>query len=93
MNSSLSQNKNQINQIFSENNSFQEPNIRKAQFVVSSNRIYTLEFDQNIEMQELKIMIQKAAHLKKILSIYLMEVKIIHNTLMKLLTLYFQIRL
>ena len=65
MNSSISQNKNQINQIFSENNSFQEPNIRKAQFVVSSNRIYTLEFDQNIEMQELKIMIQKAAHLKK----------------------------
>ena len=65
MNSSISQNKNQMNQIFSENNSFQEPNIRKAQFVVSSNRIYTLEFDQNIEMQELKIMIQKAAHLKK----------------------------
>ena len=65
MKSSISQSKNQLSQIFSENNSFQEPNIRKAQFIVSSNRIYTLEFDQNIEMQELKVMIQKAAHLKK----------------------------
>ena len=65
MNSSISHHKNQMTQIFSENNSFHEPNIRKAKFIVSSNRIYTLEFDQNIEMQELKVMIQKAAHLKK----------------------------
>ena len=65
-NTYISKNKNQINQVFSDNNSFQEPNIRKAKFIVSSSRIYTLEFDQNIEMQELKIMIQKAAHLSKI---------------------------
>ena len=65
MNSSISQSKNRITQIFSENNSFQEPNIRKAKFIVSPNRIYTLEFDQNIEIKELKTMIQKAAHLKK----------------------------
>ena len=42
-----------------------EPNIVKAQFILSTTRIYTLEFDQNIEMRELKIMIQVAAHLKK----------------------------
>ena len=42
-----------------------EPNIVKAQFIVSNTRIYNLEFDQNIEMKELKIMIQVAAHLKK----------------------------
>ena len=42
-----------------------EPNIRKAQFTISSTRIYTLDFDHNIQMQELKLMIQKAAHLKR----------------------------
>ena len=42
-----------------------EPSIRKAKFIVSKERIYTLEFDNNIQMQELKIMIQKAAHLKR----------------------------
>ena len=42
-----------------------EPNIRKAQFILPNKRIYTLDFDQNIQMQELKIMIQKAAHLRK----------------------------
>ena len=42
-----------------------EPNIVKAQFIVSNSRIYTLEFDQNIEFRELKTMIQVAAHLKK----------------------------
>lgn len=42
-----------------------EPNIRKAKFIVSANRIYTLEFDHNIQMKELKTMIQVAAHLKK----------------------------
>ena len=41
------------------------PNIVKAQFILNPTRIYTLEFDQNIEMRELKIMIQVAAHLKK----------------------------
>ena len=44
-------------------NNYKEPNIVKAQFIFSPNRIYTLEFDQNITMHELKIMIQKAAHL------------------------------
>ena len=42
-----------------------EPNIVKAQFIVTNTRIYNLEFDQNIQMKELKIMIQVAAHLKK----------------------------
>jgi hypothetical protein len=42
-----------------------EPNIVKAQFIVQSVRIYNLEFDQNIEMKELKTMIRVAAHLKK----------------------------
>ena len=42
-----------------------EPNIVKAQFIVTNSRIYTLEFDQNIEFRELKTMIQVAAHLKK----------------------------
>ena len=63
--SSPSQNQNQLNNIFSDYQSGQEPNIRKAKFIVSQKRKYTLEFDHNIEMQELKIMIQKAAHLKK----------------------------
>ncbi len=42
-----------------------EPNIVKAKFIVTNLRIYTLEFDQNIQMKELKTMIQVAAHLKK----------------------------
>lgn len=42
-----------------------EPNIRKAKFVVSKTRIYTLDFDHNLQMKELKLMIQKAAHLRK----------------------------
>ena len=62
---SLNQNQNQIDNSFIDNNMYKEPNIRKAKFIVSSDRIYTLEFDQNIEMQELMTMIQKAAHLRK----------------------------
>ena len=42
-----------------------EPNIRKAKFILPNERIYTLDFDHNIEMQELKLMIQKAAHLRR----------------------------
>ena len=42
-----------------------EPNIVKAQFIVTNSRIYTLEYDQNIEFRELKEMIRVAAHLKK----------------------------
>ena len=42
-----------------------EPNIVKAKFIVSNNRIYTLDFDQNIQMKELKVMIKVAAHLQK----------------------------
>ena len=57
--------KKQTAQVLSDNNSLQEPRIRKARFIISSDRIYTLEFDQNIEIQEIKTMIQKAAHLKK----------------------------
>ena len=41
-----------------------EPNIVKAQFILSQTKIYTLEFDHNITMSELKIMIQRAAHLR-----------------------------
>ena len=62
---SITQNKDKINNVLADPNSFQDPNIRKAKFILSPSRIYTLDFDQNIEMQELKIMIQKAAHLKK----------------------------
>ena len=43
-----------------------EPNIVKAKFIVSEKRIYTLEFDQDIEMKELKVMIRVAAHLRNI---------------------------
>ena len=42
-----------------------EPNIVKAKFIFSTTRVYSLEFDQNIQMKELKIMIKVAAHLKK----------------------------
>ena len=42
-----------------------EPNIVKAKFIVTNTRIYTLEFDQNIQMKELKTMIRVAAHLRK----------------------------
>ena len=42
-----------------------EPNIRKAKFYLNEKRIYTLDFDHNIQMKELKLMIQKAAHLKR----------------------------
>ena len=46
-------------------NSLEQPLIRKAQFILPNERIYTLEFDNNIQMQELKLMIQKAAHIKR----------------------------
>ena len=42
-----------------------EPNIVKAKFIMEAARMYNLEFDQNIQMKELKLMIQMAAHLKK----------------------------
>ena len=45
-------------------NEHKEPNIVKAKFILSPKRIYELEFDQNILMSELKLMIQKAAHLR-----------------------------
>ena len=62
---SIIPNRKQAYQSLSDNNALQELRIRKARFIISSDRIYTLEFDQNIEIQELKTMIQKAAHLKK----------------------------
>jgi hypothetical protein len=55
---------NQISNILKDN-SYEEPNIKKAKFILSPSRTYTLEFDHNLEMKELKMMIQKAAHLKK----------------------------
>lgn len=42
-----------------------EPNIRKARFIVSNTKVYTLEFDYNIQMKEIKFMIGTAAHLRK----------------------------
>ena len=50
-----------FNCIYSE---YKEPNIVKARFILSPTRIYSLEFDQNISMSELKLMIQKATHLR-----------------------------
>ena len=44
---------------------FSEPTICKAKFIFPNNRFYTLDFDHNIQMNELKLMIQKAAHLKR----------------------------
>lgn len=41
-----------------------EPNIKKAKFIISASRNYTLDFDHNLQMKELKLMIQKAAHLR-----------------------------
>ena len=61
----LSQQHNQISDMLSSSNSFIEPNIIKAQFFFSPSRIYSLEFDQNIQMNEMKSMIEKAAHLRK----------------------------
>ena len=69
-----------------------EPNIVKAKFIVTNLRIYTLEFDQNIQMKELKTMIQVAAHLKKTISVYYVMVKNIQVTMKKLLIPYFQIK-
>ena len=62
---SLPPNQNQIAELLNNNNSFYVPNIRKAKFIRSTSRIYQLEFDQDIQMSELKLMIQKAAHLRK----------------------------
>jgi hypothetical protein len=44
---------------------FSEPKICKAKFIFPNDRFYTLDFDHNIQMNELKLMIQKAAHLKR----------------------------
>ena len=41
----MSQNRNMMDSIIGT-----EPNIVKAQFIITATRIYTLEFDQNIEM-------------------------------------------
>ena len=61
----LPPNQDQTMKILSDSNAFIEPDIRKAKFILSTSRSYQLEFDHNIEMQKLKMMIQKAAHLKK----------------------------
>jgi len=61
----ISQGKNLNIPLIKNQNQEENPNIIKAKFIISSNRIYTLDFDHNIQMQELKLMIQKAAHLSK----------------------------
>ena len=61
----LPPNQDQTMKILSDSNAFIEPNIRKAKFLFPSGKTYTLDFDQNIQMMELKTMIQKAAHLRK----------------------------
>ena len=62
----ISQGKNLNIPLIKNQNQEENPNIIKAKFIISSSsRIYTLDFDQNIQMQELKLMIQKAAHLSK----------------------------
>lgn len=43
-----------------------EPGIVQAKFYLNETRIYSLDFDQNIEMKDLKKMIKAAAHLKTI---------------------------
>ena len=48
-----------------ESYSDREPQIIKAKFIITNSRIYNLEFDQNIQMRELKQIIQVAAHRKK----------------------------
>ena len=58
----LPQNQGQIMDILTGN---RDPNIKQAKFILPSGRTYTLEFDHNVQMKELKIMIQKAAHLRK----------------------------
>ena len=40
-----------------------DSNIRKAKFILQNNRTYTLEFDHNIQIKDLKILLQKIAHL------------------------------
>ena len=50
-----------FNSIYSD---LKDPNIVKAQFILKPQKIYTLEFDQNISMSELKLMIQKRAHIR-----------------------------
>ncbi len=50
-----------FNSIYSD---LKDPNIVKAQFILKPQKIYTLEFDQNISMSELKLMIQKAAQIR-----------------------------
>ena len=81
-----------INNMLSDSIIGVQPNIVKAQFIVTESRIYTLEFDQNIQMKELKIMIQVAAHLKKKISAYFMKVKNIPNIMMNHLNHFFQMK-
>ena len=90
---SLQQNNCQTMNIFGDSNSCEEPNIRKAKFTIGSKRFYTLEFDQNIEMQELKPMSKRRHILRKILLVYSVKEQITPVTQMKHLILYFQIKI
>ena len=61
----LPPNQDQTMKILSDSNAFIEPNIRKAKFIFPTGKTYTLDFDKNIQMMELKTMIEKAAHIRK----------------------------
>ena len=61
----LPPNQEQTMKILSDSNAFIEPDIRKAKFIFPTGKTYTLDFDKNIQMMELKTMIQMAAHLRK----------------------------
>ena len=41
---------------------YQEP-IYNAKFIVTNPRVYSFDFEQNIAMEDLKLMIHKASHL------------------------------
>ena len=56
---------NPISNMLSESNALIEPTIIMAKFILSTSRVYSLEFNQDIQMKELKSMIERAAHLRK----------------------------
>ena len=69
----LPPNQDQTMKILSDSNAFIEPDIRKAKFIFPTGKTYTLDFDKNIQMMELKTMIQMAAHLRKNSFIFVSE--------------------
>ena len=47
-----------------QNYPYDEPSLIKARFKKSNGNIYELEFEDNIQMKDLKVMIKKAAHMR-----------------------------